>query len=128
MYWVLKIAIYKRMSIKKSISAKLLVNAVVIMKLGIISNAVMAFVFFNAIFEGFRTVSLVTLIVAVIFFVLPTNQYLIKLFVKKVDRNGNNEYENHKKNFTHYDITNPVTKPLGIGRLEGNSLKDQIRR
>lgn len=128
MYWVLKVLLLRRMAIKKAISAKLLVEVVEIMKLGILCNAVMAFIFFTSQFNHFSVPSVLALIVAGLFTVLPVKRVLIKFFVKGVERDKNGTYFDVYKTFKHYDLQNPITKSNAISRLEGNSLRDAIRR
>lgn len=61
--------------------------------------------------------------------VLPVRTFLIKKYVK--DRNLKDEhhtYYDHYKSFKHYDLHNPITTFRGVRRLEGNILKDAIKR
>ena len=128
MYITLRTIILRRMAIKKSISAKLLESPVDLLKIAILFNSIMAFIFFTVLFGSPYMVTYVTVIVDVIFWVLPARKYLLKWTDKEVQRDELKNNFHYEKSLRHYDILNPVTKNNGISRLEGNSLKDAIRR
>ena len=127
-YWILKVLVLRRMAIKKSVSAKMLINASSNMKFVVLSNAIMAFLFFNILLQRISIPAIISLIISSIFFLLPVQEILSKRFVKAVDRDNSGTYEDYFKKFKHYDLLNPVTKARGESRLEGKSLRDAIRR
>lgn len=62
------------------------------------------------------------------FFIIPVKTILIKLFGMKAKRSDENLYEKNVKKFDHYDLLNPITRALGISRLQGTTLSDSIRK
>lgn len=127
-YWILKVLILRRMAIKKAVSAKMIMNASSLMKFVVLSNAIMAFLFFNFLLSRISIPAIISLVVSSIFFLLPVQKILIDKFVKGVDRDSSGTYDQYFKKFKHYDLLNPVTKARGESRLQGKSLRDAIRR
>ena len=127
-YWVYKILILRRLTIKKSFSSKLLIYCTNILKYAILLNGIMGFCFFNFITDDVSRLSILSLIFSILFVIIPFKNKMIKYFVKEVDRNDGGSYSKNIRKFKHYDILNPVTKAQGQSRLDGHSLRDAIIR
>ena len=106
----------------------MLINASKIMKFVVLSNAIMAFIFFNFLLKRISIPAIISLVASSLFFLLPIEKFVTKLFVKEIERGDSGNYYDYYKRFKHYDLLNPVTKARGASRLEGNSLRDAIRR
>ena len=106
----------------------MLINASRLLKFVVLSNALMAFIFFSFLFDRISIPAIISLIASSLFFILPVQELVTKLFVKEIERGDSENYFDHFKKFKHYDLLNPVTKARGESRLEGNSLRDAIRR
>lgn len=97
MYWVMKYLILRRMSIKMSMSSMLLMRATQVIKFGVLFNAIMGFIFFNILLNRISIPCLLSLIAAGFFFILPVKKYLIKWFIKEVNREDGTTYFNYFK-------------------------------
>jgi hypothetical protein len=128
LYWVLKFLIIRRKIVKYQMNAKLLVTISRALKLGILTNAIMSFIFYNSLLEYFSLISLFQLIGAILFFVLPMRDFAIKLFYKKPENDDLRDFYESQEMLIHYDVSNPITSSLGVSRLEGRSFQDAIKR
>lgn len=127
-YWVYKYLILRRMSIKKSFSAKLLTDWSNVIKYAIFMNAIMGFYFYVFIHKDMNSISIIVLVWAFLFIIVPVRPIIISSFVRKVEREDNDYFDNYIKKFKHYDVQNPVTKAIGQSRIDGHSLRDAIIR
>ena len=126
-YWILKIVILRRIAIKKSINAKMLINSANILRLVPLANGIMALLFFKYAFGKISIPAIIAVAASSLFFLVPIQKKLSTMFVKQAERSDSDTYYDHWKTFKHYDLLNPVTKYAGESRLEGKSLNYAIR-
>lgn len=127
-YWVLKVVLVRRKISKGNINADLFISWSNALAIGVLANAIMGFIFFERLTNQFSVSLILSLIISILFFILPVRRVLWKYFSKPVNRDDSSTYFDFYKKFQHYDIKNPVTKEQGIKRLEGKSLKNSIRK
>lgn len=127
-YWVLKVVIIRRKISKGNINADLFTSWSNALSIGVLANAIMGLIFFKKLTNKFSIPLLLSLIISVLFFILPVRKILCKYLSKTVNRDDSTDYFDYYKKFQHYDLKNPVTKELGIKRLEGKSLSNSIRK
>jgi hypothetical protein len=126
-YWILKFTILRRKIIKYALNGKFITRVSEGIKVGILLNAILAYVFFDKIFGRDSTANMIQLIIAAIFFVVPVRLILERIFVKEVEADEE-PIDNYKDELTHYDCKNPITKAMGMSRLQGNSLKATLTK
>ena len=127
-YWVLKIIFTRRKISKGNINSSLIVSSSSSLAIGVLANTIMGFIFLQKLTNRFSVPMLLSLIISILFFILPVRKVLWNLFSKSVERDDQSTYYDYYKKFYHYDVKNPVTKEQGIKRLEGKSLKSAIRK
>lgn len=133
MYWVLKFLIIRRKSIKRNISASLIMRVSGVLKFGVLANSICGFFFFSSLLNHGSMPLLLNFIIGILFFVLPIQTSLIKYFNKQGQKANENEeddedYDKFAKDLKHYDLQNPITRALAISRLKGHSLMNSIRK
>jgi hypothetical protein len=129
LYILQKVVILRRKIVRRQLDGKLFENGIDILQLGVVTNAITALIFFNNLLDDFSVILLINLIITGLYLILPVKRCLLKLFVKEVERSGDDDnYFKYYKSFNHYDLMNPITKESGLKRLEGNSLQDSLRK
>lgn len=71
---------------------------------------------------------LLNFIMGVCFFFLPTKSLVMYLFRRDTEEEEDGDYTKYEKILKHYDLENPVTRASGLSRLEGKSLRENIRK
>lgn len=133
MYWVLKFLIIRRKSIKRNISASLILRVSGVLKFGVLANSICGYFFFSSLLNHRSVPLLLNFIIGILFFVLPIQTSLMKYFNKQGQKVNDNEeddedYEKFSKDLKHYDLQNPITRALAISRLKGHSLMNSVRK
>lgn len=129
LYWTLKIVILRRNVVRKQLDGKLLIHSVGILKLTAFIYAFLNLWSFYKVFHRVDTPSLMGIVIASLFMILPVRSYLVRKYTQEQNMfNKTKTYYSCFKALKHYDVHNPVTSFSGLQRLKGRNLKDAIRR
>ena len=129
LYWVLKVVILRRNVIMRQIDSKLVINTSRILKIGILTYALTNLIFLSSLFKEAYPPSIIGLIVAIMFTILPIRSMLIDRYVLPVNRQINDKsYYSLIKCFQHYDLSNPVTAERALLRLQMSQKKKNLNK